>query len=90
MSDEIEIIKGSGNVYRDLGMSDPDARLIKAKVAAEIIGVLNERGLTQVRTPRTGSVGSLTPPVLNLWRSRNTVGRWLWYCRSKSTSALWG
>lgn len=47
MSDEkIEIIKGSGNVFKDLGHTNPDIELMKASLAAEIIRVLNERKLS--------------------------------------------
>jgi len=47
MSDEkMEIIKGSGNVFRDLGHANPDIELMKANLAAQIIRVLNARHLS--------------------------------------------
>jgi predicted XRE-type DNA-binding protein len=46
MSDDFELVRGSGNVFADLGDADAEARQMKAKVAAEIIGALNRRGLT--------------------------------------------
>jgi predicted XRE-type DNA-binding protein len=46
MNDEIEMIRGSGNVFADLGDPDAAAKQLKARAAAEIIRVLNERGLT--------------------------------------------
>ena len=46
MSDEMEIIRGSGNVFRDLDHPDADREQLRALLAAEIIGVLDERHLT--------------------------------------------
>lgn len=39
-------IGGSGNVFRDLGRTDADLRQLKVLLAAEILRVLDERGLT--------------------------------------------
>lgn len=44
--DEFDIIRGSGNVFRDLGHPDADREQLRALLAARIIGVLNERKLT--------------------------------------------
>ena len=46
MNDEIEVIRGSGNVFRDLGHPDADREQLRALLAARIIGVLDERKLT--------------------------------------------
>ncbi len=46
MSDDFEVVRGSGNLFADLGDGDAQARQMKTKVAAEIIGTLNRRGLT--------------------------------------------
>ena len=47
MSDaEIELVHGSGNVFRDLGLPNPEVEQVKAILAAKIIGVLDERGLS--------------------------------------------
>jgi predicted XRE-type DNA-binding protein len=46
MSDDMEIIRGSGNVFRDLGHPDADREQLRALLAARIIGVLDERKLT--------------------------------------------
>lgn len=46
MSDDMELERGSGNVFRDLGLPDSDTELIKANLAAEIIGILGQRKLT--------------------------------------------
>ncbi len=44
MTEEIELIRGSGNIYRDLERSDADVRQTKAILVANIISVLDERG----------------------------------------------
>jgi predicted XRE-type DNA-binding protein len=47
MTDEpLELIHGSGNVYRDFGRPNADARQLKAILAAEIIKALDEKGIT--------------------------------------------
>jgi predicted XRE-type DNA-binding protein len=46
MSDEAEIIRGSGNVFRDLGLPDAGREQLRALLAAKIIGVIDERKLT--------------------------------------------
>lgn len=47
MSEEIETIRGSGNVYRDLGFADAEARQMRAELAAEIIRILRTQKLSQ-------------------------------------------
>ena len=42
----MEIIRGSGNVFRDLGYPNADREQLRALLAANIIGVLDERKLT--------------------------------------------
>ena len=44
--DQFEIIRGSGNVYRDLDIPDADVRQLKAILAAEIIKTLDKKGLS--------------------------------------------
>jgi len=44
--EEFELVRGSGNVFRDLGDQDADLKQAKAILAARIIGVLDDRELT--------------------------------------------
>ena len=44
--EEFELVRGSGNVFADLGMDDADNRQLKAILAAKIIGVLDQHGLS--------------------------------------------
>jgi predicted XRE-type DNA-binding protein len=42
----MEFVRGSGNVFRDIGTSDPDVEQAKSILAAEIIKTLNREELT--------------------------------------------
>jgi len=44
--DEFDIVRGSGNVFRDLGHPDADREQLRSLLAARVIGVLDERKLT--------------------------------------------
>jgi len=47
MNDEpFEVVRGSGNVFADFGHSNAAVEQLKALLAAEIIGVLDDRALT--------------------------------------------
>ena len=47
MSDEsLEIVRGSGNLFRDFRTDDADLRQLKALLAAEIIERLDQDGLS--------------------------------------------
>ena len=45
-SEEIEIVRGSGNVFRDLGHASPDVEQLKAIFASEIIKMLDRQSLS--------------------------------------------
>jgi len=45
-SERFEIVRGSGNVFRDFGDADADLEQLRAGLAARIIRVLDERKLT--------------------------------------------
>ena len=47
--DEIELIRGSGNVFRDFDDPHADLKQAKAILAAQIIGVLDDRKLTAIK-----------------------------------------
>ena len=44
--DDFELVEGSGNVFRDFGDPLADLKQAKAILAARIIAVLDDRGLT--------------------------------------------
>lgn len=59
---------GSGNVFADLGLSDPEERLAKADLASKIASVIKARGLTQAQAGDI--VGLPQPKVSALMRGR--------------------
>ena len=50
---ELEVIRGSGNIYRDLGKQNADIQQLKAILAAEIIRTLDKESLSE-RAQGTG------------------------------------
>jgi predicted XRE-type DNA-binding protein len=44
--DDLELVRGSGNVFRDLGLPDADILHAKAVLSAKIIGVLDDRNIS--------------------------------------------
>jgi len=46
MTDDFEVIRGKGNVFRDFGYANADAEHLKAVLAAQIIKVLDARKMT--------------------------------------------
>jgi predicted XRE-type DNA-binding protein len=49
MSDEFKIVEGSGNVFADIGLPNPEERLTKADLAMQIAAGLRARRLSQVK-----------------------------------------
>jgi predicted XRE-type DNA-binding protein len=53
-SEKLDLVRGSGNAFRDLGIENADVLQLKAILAGEIIKTLDREGLTvraaQVRT----------------------------------------
>jgi len=45
-TNEMELLRGSGNAFRDFGMENPDVEQLKATLAAEIIKMLDREQLT--------------------------------------------
>ena len=52
MSDYIELMRGSDNVFTDFGHANPEAEQLKATLAAQIVHVLDAR---PDRTRRRGT-----------------------------------
>ena len=46
MTDDLEVMRGTGNIFADFGDADAAAKKMKATIAAEIIATLNKRGLS--------------------------------------------
>ncbi len=71
-----ELIHGSGNVYRDLGLPDPDVLQMKAILSAEIIKMLDREGLSvRAAHARTGIAAADFSRIRNASLGRFTVDR---------------
>jgi predicted XRE-type DNA-binding protein len=46
MNDDLKLVRGSGNVFRDFGRANADLEQARAILAGKIIGILDERKLT--------------------------------------------
>ena len=51
-ADDGELVYGSGNVFRDFGRADADVQQTKALLAARIIGILDDEGLSTRKAER--------------------------------------
>ncbi len=75
-SEEIELVRGSGNVFRDLGHASPDVEQLKAILAAEIIKMLDRQGLSvRGAQARTGMAAADFSRIRNADLGRFTVDR---------------
>lgn len=76
--DDMELIRGSGNVFRDLGYPDAELRQAKALLAGEIIKVLDAQGLsTRQAEARTGIAHAEFSRIRNVRLERFTFDRLL-------------
>jgi predicted XRE-type DNA-binding protein len=73
---ELEVVRGSGNVFHDLGLENPDIQQLKSLLAAEIIKALDHNGLS-VRGAhgRTGIAAADFSRIRNADLGRFTVDR---------------
>ena len=62
------VTRGSGNVFADLGLPEPDLRLVKAALALELTRLIRACGLTQEVIAE--QLGIDQPKVSNLLRGR--------------------
>jgi predicted XRE-type DNA-binding protein len=70
------ITKGSGNIFADLGLPNPEQELLKAQLTLQIYRIVKERGLTQTEAGQV--LGIKQPHVSALMRNRSgtfSVGR---------------
>lgn len=75
-AEKMEVVRGSGNVFRDLGHKDADAEQFKALLAAEIIKVLDREHLTvRAAHDRTGIAAADFSRIRNADLRRFTVDR---------------
>ena len=74
--DDFELVRGSGNVFRDFGQPDADVQQTKALLAARIIGILDEEALsTRKAEARTGVSHADFTRIRNVQLGRFTIDR---------------
>ena len=72
----IELVHGSGNVFRDLGHASPDVEQLKAILAAEIIKMLDRKELTvRAAHAQTGIAAADFSRIRNADLARFTLDR---------------
>jgi predicted XRE-type DNA-binding protein len=64
----VEVEEGSGNVFADIGLPNPEERLAKADLAIRIAAVIRSRRLTQARAARMLNIDQ--PKISRLLRSQ--------------------
>jgi predicted XRE-type DNA-binding protein len=75
-TEELEVVRGSGNVFRDLGHKNADAEQFKSILAAEIIKTLDREGLSvRAAHGRTGIAAADFSRIRNANLGRFTVDR---------------
>jgi predicted XRE-type DNA-binding protein len=76
VKEDFEVIRGSGNVFRDLGMPGADIEQLKGILAAEIIKALDREGLSvRAAHARTGIAAADFSRIRNADLGRFTVDR---------------
>jgi predicted XRE-type DNA-binding protein len=68
MAKAIKKVQGSGNVFADIGLPNPEERLAKADLAIRIASTIRARRLTQARAARILKIDQ--PKVSRLLRGR--------------------
>ncbi|MDH3600655.1 MAG: helix-turn-helix domain-containing protein [Candidatus Tectomicrobia bacterium] len=76
MNDQLEVVRGSGNVFRDFGDPDADIQQMKAILAGKIIGILDDAGLSvRQAATRTGIDHADFSRIRNADLERFTIDR---------------
>jgi len=74
--EKLDVVRGSGNVFRDLGHKNADAEQFKAILAAEIIKALDREGLSvRAAHRRTGVAAADFSRIRNADLGRFTLDR---------------
>jgi predicted XRE-type DNA-binding protein len=74
--EKLELVRGGGNVFRDLGRDNADIEQLKALLAAEIIKALDRAGLTvRAAHARTGFAAADFSRIRNADLARFTADR---------------
>jgi predicted XRE-type DNA-binding protein len=80
ITDETAVVRGSGNVFADIGVPDPELAQAKAGICHKIYATIRDRGLTQTQAAKLMGVDQ--PKVSEITRGRvrsYTIDRLLGY-----------
>ena len=76
MKDDLDVMRGTGNVFEDFGDADAEAKGLKAKIAADIIATLNSRNLSVREAGKIAGIdGADIQRIRNADLSRFTIDR---------------
>lgn len=76
MKEKLEVVRGSGDVFRDFGDANADLEQARAILAAKIIGVLDRRKLSvRAAESLTGVAASEFSRIRNVKLERFTLDR---------------
>ncbi|MEA1960188.1 MAG: helix-turn-helix transcriptional regulator [Bacillota bacterium] len=66
MGEDARAVKGSENIFKDMGLPNPDESLAKARIASMIYDIIESRGLTQ---KRAGDILGVSQPKISALRN---------------------
>ena len=69
--EQIEVVRGGDNPFRDVGLPNPELENARATLAAEIIGILNERNLSK---RKAASITGIDPADITRIRNADLKG----------------
>ena len=76
MNDDLELVRGSGNVFRDLGLPNPELEQFRALLASQIIKTLDAEKMTvREAEMRTGVAAADFSRIRRVKLERFTVDR---------------
>ena len=70
MAKKTKIVRGSENIFADLGLPDSGTHFLKAQIVSEIYRLTNERGLTQSDAGKR--MGITQPEVSRMFKGNFT------------------
>ena len=68
--DDCQVVRGSGNVFADLGRPHPESHLIKAQLVSRLRDVINHAGWSQAKAAEV--LGIAQPDVSRMLRGHFT------------------
>ncbi len=71
MTLQLKYIKGSGNVYEDLGFKDSEERIAKARLALRISQIIDKR---QLKQEKAGELLGINQPKISALMNGNLSG----------------